>query len=57
MPARVRVGGGLADLDLDGERRRGRTGLDWTTPGFDADAPHVDVSIRGGMSRVTLRAL
>lgn len=52
--ARVRVQGGLVELELDGERPGRSYSKRWQTAGFDIAGDGYDITVRGGMSTLVL---
>jgi len=53
-PVRLHVRGGVSDLRLDGQRLGLASGGKWETPGYADAAGWYEITVRGGMGRLTV---
>lgn len=54
VPMRLQVRGGVSDVRVDDQHLRGASGLSWESPGYASATGRYDLSMRGGLSRLTV---
>jgi DNA-binding MarR family transcriptional regulator len=54
VPMRLQVRGGVSDVRVDDQHLRGASGLNWESPGYASATGKYDLSMRGGLSRLTV---
>jgi DNA-binding MarR family transcriptional regulator len=53
-PVRLHVRGGISDVRLDDRNLDSASRVAWETPGYDGVADRYDITVRGGMSRLSV---